>query len=104
VKAAFSRGVTLIAGNRENDWSNVLLSRKLREISATDVVAVIGHSYFTGREAMDLRDNTFPSSLGVQFIHTSPLHLKSTKEYKHDSYVKDRETKVARELEIAIIH
>src|SRR4051812_50128040 len=47
---AFSRGVTLVRGQRADDWANVVLSPKLRELRPADVVAVVGHSYFTGTQ------------------------------------------------------
>ena len=100
---AFSRGVELIAGNREGDWSSPMLSLAREHAHAFDVVAVVGHSYFTGREAIDLRNKLFQNALSVQFIHMSPLHLEHIKEYKQDSYVLDREKKVAIELEIASV-
>jgi nucleoside phosphorylase/glycosyltransferase involved in cell wall biosynthesis len=98
---AFSRGVNLIAGSRADDWSSVLLSPALRAIAPGDVIGVVGHSYFSGVHAIELRDSLFPSSLSVQFVHTSPLHVESVKEYKHDSYVMDREAKLTKELLIA---
>jgi nucleoside phosphorylase/glycosyltransferase involved in cell wall biosynthesis len=99
---AFSKGVELIAGKREGDWSSPMLSlAREKKSHASDVLAVVGHSYFTGREAIDLRNSLFPKALSVQFVHMSPLHLEHIKEYKQDNYVKDREKKVAIEVEIA---
>ena len=52
-------GVTLIVGESDEDWS-APLSSDLMTIPADDVVAVVGHSYFTGAKAINLRDRFFP--------------------------------------------
>lgn len=99
---ALSRGITLLAGTGpESEWDDVLLSPELEQIDRTGVIAVIGHSYFSGKQAARLRDRRFPSALSVQFVHTSPLHVESLKEYKQESYILEREAKLAEELDIA---
>lgn len=101
IEDAFSKGVELISGTRSGDWAGAFLSSQVRSATAADVLAVVGHSYFSGEEAQQLRNNLFPSALSVQFVHTSPLHVESVKEYKQDSYVKDREQKITKEVSIA---
>lgn len=98
---AFQNGVMLIHGNDEHDWTSALLSRDLARIQDFDVVGVIGHSYFSGQQAIMLRDRFFPTAMAIQFIHMSPLDTESVKEYKTERYVQEREEKVRRELEIA---
>jgi hypothetical protein len=98
---AFSKGVTLISEAAGSDWQTVLLSNKISEIPRDKVVAVVGHSYFSGKEAILLRKRFFPESIGVHFIHMSPLHTESLKEYRKNNYVTERESKVAEEIEYA---
>jgi 5'-methylthioadenosine/S-adenosylhomocysteine nucleosidase len=98
---AFRNGVRLIHGRDEKDWTSALLSPELATIQDLDVVGVIGHSYFSGQQAILLRDRFFPGALAIQFIHMSPLDTESVKEYRTERYVQEREEKVRRELEIA---
>jgi nucleoside phosphorylase/glycosyltransferase involved in cell wall biosynthesis len=99
---AASRGITLLAGTRpESEWDDVLLSPELEQLDRAGVIAVIGHSYFSGRQAARLRDRHFPSALSLQFVHMSPLDVEGLKEYKQDSYIEEREAKLAEELDIA---
>jgi len=88
---AFSRGVTLISEVAGSDWKTILLSKKLTAIPQGKVIAVVGHSYFSGEEAILLRERFFPDALGIHFIHMSPLHTESLKEYRKFSYVSERE-------------
>jgi hypothetical protein len=99
---ANSRGVTLVAGNAEDDWASAVLSPELAEIPAQDVIAVVGHSYFSGNEAVCLRRRFFPSSIGVHFVHMSPLDTEYLKEYRNDSYVVTRESRIKQEIQIAL--
>ena len=99
---AFGRGIELITGERADNWTGVLLSPAVRGIAPEDVVAVVGHSYFTGREAKELRDNLFPDAVLVHFVHMSPLHIENLKDYRQNAYVLEREHKVAREVDIAV--
>jgi glycosyltransferase involved in cell wall biosynthesis len=94
--------VTLIAGNAEDDWAPAVLSPELAEIPAKDVIAVVGHSYFSGNEAVCLRKRFFPWSIGVHFVHMSPLDTEYLKEYRDDSYVVTREARMKREVQIAL--
>jgi nucleoside phosphorylase/glycosyltransferase involved in cell wall biosynthesis len=98
---AFSKGVTLISGADGSDWQDILLSTKIGEIPSNKVVAIVGHSYFSGREAIQLRERFFPDSVGIHFIHMSPLHTESLKEYRAGNYVTERESKVAQEIAYA---
>ena len=98
---AKSRGVKLIAGNAEDDWSSAVLSPELIDIRPKSVIAIIGHSYFSGSHALLLRRRFFPSALSVHFIHMSPLDTEALKEYRKDAYVVEREERVRREMEIA---
>jgi glycosyltransferase involved in cell wall biosynthesis len=99
---AHARGVTLVAGNVEDDWASAVLSPELAEIPAQDVIAVVGHSYFSGNEAVCLRKRFFPWSIGVHFVHMSPLDTEHLKEYRNDSYVVTRESRMKREIQIAL--
>jgi glycosyltransferase involved in cell wall biosynthesis len=99
---ADARGVTLVAGTVEDDWASAVLSPGLAEIPAQDVIAVVGHSYFSGYEAVCLRKRFFPWSIGVHFVHMSPLDTEYLKEYRNDSYVVTRENRMKREIQIAL--
>jgi len=84
---AYARGVTLVAGNAEDNWASAVLSPELAKIPSDDVIAVVGHSYFSGGEATLLRKRFFAQSIGVHFIHMSPLDTESLKEYRKHSYI-----------------
>jgi glycosyltransferase involved in cell wall biosynthesis len=99
---AHARGVTLVAGNAEDDWASAVLSPELAQIPAQDVIAVVGHSYFSGNEAACLRKRFFPWSVGVHFVHMSPLDTEHLKEYRNDSYVVTCESRMKREVQIAL--
>lgn len=94
-------GVRLIAGTQEDNWVEVLLSSEVQDLPARGTLAVIGHSYFSGREALSLRNRLFPRSKFVHFVHMNPMGLESFKEYKQDTFIFERETKLQREIEIA---
>lgn len=98
---ALIQNVELIAGSRDDDWAGPMVALAKEERPASDVIAVIGHSYFSGQQAIDLRNKLFPDAVAVQFAHMSPMHLESLKEYKQDAYVIDREVKIGREVQIA---
>lgn len=93
--------VRLIRGQSDEDWTSVLLLKELREIDPSTVSAVIGHSYFSGPQAIQLRDNFFPAATAVQFVHMSPMHTEPLKEYRRDRYVAERERRIALELALA---
>jgi glycosyltransferase involved in cell wall biosynthesis len=94
-------GIRLVEGHTENDWSSAILSPELKNIPPESVVAVVGHSYFSGSQAIDLRDRFFPSAKAIHFVHMSPLDTEALKEYREDDYVKEREQRIADELRIA---
>ncbi len=98
---AFSQGVRLIAGREAGDWSDAVLSKELQNVAAEGVFAVVGHSYFSGAQAIGLKERFFPRALSVHFVHMSPLDTESVKEYRTTSYVEARENKVRKELKIA---
>ncbi|MSV29911.1 MAG: glycosyltransferase [Bryobacterales bacterium] len=98
---AAAHRVDLIAGKSEDDWSSALLSPEIEAIPAEDVRAVIGHSYFSGNQAVDLRDRFFSSARCIHFVHMSPLDTESLKEYRADAYVLEREGRMKREIQIA---
>lgn len=100
-KHAIQNGIRLIAGQDETDWSSILLSRELEEIPAEDVLAIIGHSYFSGPQALRLRERFFRKALFVHFVHMSPFDTESLKEYRASTYVTEREKKVREELKSA---
>jgi glycosyltransferase involved in cell wall biosynthesis len=99
---ANARGVMLVAGNAEGDWASAVLSPELAEIPARDVIAVVGHSYFSGNEAVCLRKRFFPWSIGVHFVHMSPLDTEHLKEYRNNIYVVTRDSRVRQEIKIAL--
>lgn len=101
VRDAFARGVQLVHGDATTGWASALFSPEIDDIAPERVLALIGHSTFSGREAKLLRDRRFPAARLVQFVHTSPLHLEGMKEAKRNSYVAARERKIAAEIEIA---
>jgi 5'-methylthioadenosine/S-adenosylhomocysteine nucleosidase len=98
---AYSRGVTLIHGETKDDWVGILLSQQLRKIPPDKVLGVVGHSYFSGKEAIQLRKSAFPKALGIHFVHMSPLHTEALKEYRQENYVVEREKKIGGELVLA---
>lgn len=98
---ARDNNIQIIAGESEADWESVLLSKELASIPTNEVVAVIGHSYFSGDQAINFRNNFFPNALSVHFVHMSPLDTESLKEYRADIYVKERERRVSQEIQIA---
>ncbi|MDR6871834.1 nucleoside phosphorylase/glycosyltransferase involved in cell wall biosynthesis [Bosea sp. BE125] len=100
---ATSRGVELISGGGKSsdDWMSAVLSPALAQIDPAEVVALVGHSSFSGGQARLLRDRQFPGSRLVQFIHMSPLRTEALKEYRQDKYVAVREDKVRQEQELA---
>lgn len=98
---AFRSGVTLIHGQVVDDWMSVLMSEQFKQFSSTSVIAVVGHSSFSGAPAKKLRDFWFPSACAVQFIHMDPMRTEAIKEHKRDSFVAEREAKQKAELDIA---
>ncbi len=101
IESAARDGVTLIRGQSDQDWTSVLLLREIRELDPSTVTAIIGHSHFSGQQALHLRDNVFPAATFVQFVHMSPMHTESLKEYRRDRYVAERERRLALELALA---
>nr|WP_250814001.1 glycosyltransferase [Neorhizobium tomejilense] len=101
---AKARNVHLIAadGVSSEDWMPAILSPAFQEIVPNDVVAVVGHSHFSGAVARLVRDRFFPKAALVQFIHMTPLRTEALKEYRKDSYVAVREEKVRLETELAM--
>ncbi|WP_292448088.1 glycosyltransferase [Mesorhizobium sp.] len=103
VEQAYLNGVTLIHGERADDWTPVLMSEELRAIDKASVLAVVGHSSFSGVAASELRRFWFPDACAVQFIHMDPMRTEAVKEDKKDKFVAAREEKLKAELEIAKI-
>lgn len=101
VEQAFLNGVTLIHGAQVDDWTDVLMSDTFRAIDPASVIAVVGHSSFSGVPASRLRGFWFPESCAVQFIHMDPMRTEAVKENKQDRFVSERETKLKAELDIA---
>lgn len=101
VDQAFRNGVRLIHGHRVDDWLPVMMSEALKQIEPASVLAVVGHSSFSGDFALQLRNYSFPNARAVQFIHMDPMRTEGVKETKTDSFVDARETKQKIELEIA---
>ncbi len=64
----FRSNVTLIRGDTLGDWTSVLLSRDLQAIGPTDVLAIVGHSYFSGGAAKSTRDRFSPEALLAHFV------------------------------------
>jgi len=95
---AEAKGVHLIAGDREDEWAQVLLSHEVSELVGRDVTAVIGHSRFSGESAALLRERILPGAALVHFVHTTPIDTEGWKEYRQDSYVTEREERVRAEL------
>lgn len=93
--------IRLVAGNDEADWSSTLLSPELENFSSEEVLAIVGHSYFSGEQAVMLRDRFFHRSKVIHFIHMSPIDTEAIKEYRHENYVQEREKRVAQERKIA---
>ena len=98
---ASSKGVRLIEGNDETSWVPVLLSSEVSKIPVNTVLAVIGHSSFSGLEAIRLRDRFFPNAVSVYFVHMNPLATESLKEYRSGLYVSERESRLKKELSLA---
>ncbi|WP_437974764.1 glycosyltransferase [Sorangium sp. So ce295] len=101
VEEAARNGVTLIRGKSGEDWTSVLLLKEVRGLDPSTVTAVVGHSHFSGPQALHLRDNLFPNATAVQFVHMSPMHTEALKEYRRDRYVVERERRLALELSLA---
>lgn len=101
VEQAFNNNVTLIHGGEPDKWESVLLSEQVREIEPASVIAVVGHSSFSGNQASLLRDTYFKQACMVQFIHMDPMRTEGLKEAKRDNYVAAREEKQRVELEFA---
>ncbi len=101
VEHAFRSNVTLIRGDTLGDWTSVLLSRDLQAIGPTDVLAIVGHSYFSGGAAKSTRDRFYPDALLAHFVHMNPMRVEGIKEHKKDSYIAEREAKLKREVEVA---
>jgi hypothetical protein len=55
VQDAARSGVKLIRGSSDEDWSSVLLHKDVRELDQSTVAAIVGHSYFSGPQAIHLR-------------------------------------------------
>jgi glycosyltransferase involved in cell wall biosynthesis len=98
---ARSKGVHLISGDKEDDWSCALLSPQLRAFDDDDVLAVVGHGLITGSVAADLKCHWYPHAVQVHFVHTLPLTTEALKEYRQDRFVAERESRVAREVDCA---
>ena len=60
--------VTLVAGDSPDDWTSALLSDGLAIIHPSDVVAVVGHSHFSGLQALSLRKRFFERALAIHFV------------------------------------
>jgi glycosyltransferase involved in cell wall biosynthesis len=101
VADAAQNGVKLLWGKSDEDWTSVLLLKDVRDIDPLTVAAVVGHSYFSGQQALNLRNNLFPAAKAVQFVHMSPMHTESLKEYRRDRYIAERERKISLELTLA---
>jgi glycosyltransferase involved in cell wall biosynthesis/nucleoside phosphorylase len=59
---------------------------------------VVGHGRFSGPFAQGLRAAHFPAAKYVYFVHSSPLDTEHLKEYQQDTYVLQREKRLAEEL------
>lgn len=101
VEQAFNSNVTLIHGAEPDKWETVLLSEQIRAIDPCSVIAIVGHSSFSGRQATLLRDSYFKQACTVQFIHMDPMRTEGVKESKKNGYVAAREEKQKVELEFA---
>jgi nucleoside phosphorylase/glycosyltransferase involved in cell wall biosynthesis len=93
--------VTLIVGEEEDNWTSLLSNLAADESFADGVLAVVGHSYFTGAQAASLRAGLCKQGILVHFIHMSPLYTENLKEYRQSDFVKEREQKLALEFDIA---
>jgi hypothetical protein len=54
VEQAFRNGVTLIHGQAADDWTSAPMSERLKSFDPASVLAVVGHSSFSGAEAIRL--------------------------------------------------
>jgi len=99
-KNAASCEVQLIAGNKEDDWTFLLSNDALNKIPKPEVLAVIGHSTFSGHIAASCREK-FTSAILVQFVYTIPFRTEGLKEYRKNSYIEERERRSAEELNLA---
>lgn len=95
------RGVTLVAGDSPDDWTGALLSEGLAAIPPHEVLAVIGHSYFSGQQALSLRKRFFEHALTIHFVHMSPMDTEALKEYRSSTYISEREKRQKLEVHIA---
>jgi nucleoside phosphorylase/glycosyltransferase involved in cell wall biosynthesis len=98
---AAAHGVRLISGHREDDWSFALTAPELTALPSQSVIAIIGHSYFSGEHALQVKHSQFKQAAVIQFVHMLPMETEGYKEYRQTDYVKERESKHAREQTIA---
>ncbi|MDB5529189.1 MAG: hypothetical protein JWR51_2292 [Devosia sp.] len=101
VEQAYNNNVTLLHGAESDKWESVMLSEDVRRIDPSSVLAVVGHSSFSGKQALLLRNTYFKQANTVQFIHMDPMRTEGMKEGKKDRYVSEREEKQRAELEAA---
>lgn len=98
---AWQHGVRLIAGESPDDWSSALLSNELAQLGERQLLSVIGHSYFSGEQALAVRQRFYPDAVAVHFVHMNPLNTEALKSYRASHYVSEREERFARELKFA---
>jgi nucleoside phosphorylase/glycosyltransferase involved in cell wall biosynthesis len=101
IEDARNHGVRFISGNTEGDWAPALMSEELDGIDSSQIIGVIGHSKYSGREAALLKARRFTHAAHVQFVHTIPYDTESLKEYRQESFVREREERMREELQLA---
>lgn len=95
------RGVELIAGSESDNWGSAEIEAALNHFDHAQVQAVIGHGKFSGYFVRDLRRNRFHSAKHVHFVHSSPLDTEHLKEYRTNTYVQERERRLAEEIALS---
>jgi nucleoside phosphorylase/glycosyltransferase involved in cell wall biosynthesis len=98
---ALSHNVNLISGDVKGDWGPALISKELEDISSTNIIGVIGHSKYSGREAALLKRKRFEGATHIHFVHTIPYDTESLKEYRQEGFVREREERMQAELALA---
>lgn len=101
VSQAYNNNITLIHGRTPDQWEDVLLSEEIRTIDQSSVIAIVGHSHFSAKQARLLQNTYFKNALIVQFVHMDPMRTEGIKEDNQEDYVFRREAKQETELSYA---
>jgi len=101
IEDARKHRVRLISGGVENDWTAALMCEELNSLEGSQVIGIVGHSKYSGREAALLKARRFPQAIHVHFVHTIPFDTEALKEYRQDTFVREREGRMREELELA---